>query len=104
MPGRVLDKVRSPMDADKWDDYYRRTKDKDGTEEAMSGLVSGMLRELKSRMERKKPWEDPSEVAEDVDDIYREVASRHRELSEDGFVRFIEETAPPEITQLFENL
>jgi len=90
------------MDADKWDDYYQRTKEKDGMKEAMADLVNGMIRELKSRMERANRWDDPSEIAEDVDDMYREVASRHRELAEDGFVRFIEETAPPELVGLFE--
>ena len=90
------------MDVDKWDDYYQRTKVKDGMKEAMADLVNGMIRELKSRMEQANRWDDPCEIAGDVDDMYREVASRHRELAEDGFVRFIKETAPRKLVDLFE--
>lgn len=88
------------MDADKWGDYYDRTKKEDGEKSAMVDLVNGMLRELKSRMEQAKPWDQPSDIAENVNDLYREVASSRPELRKEGFADLVQKHNP-EIGALF---
>jgi len=82
------------MDADKWCDFYDRTKEDDGMKSAMVDLMGGFLRELKSRMEQASGATLPEEVVQEVDEMWREVASRHRELSPDGLKRFLHKKSP----------
>jgi len=82
------------MDADKWSDLYDRTKEEDGMKSAMVDLLGGFLRELQSRMEQASGATLPKDVVQEVDEMWREVASRHRELSPDGLKRFIQQKSP----------
>lgn len=88
------------MDAEKWSDYYERSKKSDGLKEAMSSLANGFIRELKSRMEQaRRP--DPEPIFQEVNQMWKDVASRHEELSPRGLVRLIREAAP-ELADAFE--
>lgn len=81
------------MDADKWSDFYERTKRSDGLKPAMADLMNGFVRELKSRAQRATRWTEPEEVMEEVDEMWREVASDHQELSPEGFQRYIKKVS-----------
>lgn len=89
------------MDADKWSDFYERTKEDDGMKSAMTDLLGGFLRELKSRMEQASGATLPEDVVQEVDEMWRDVASRHRELSPDGLKRFMQQRSP-ELAELLE--
>jgi len=82
------------MDAEKWSDFYERTKNDDGMKSAMADLLGGFLRELKSRMEQATGSTLPGEVIREVDEMWREVAEDHRELSPEGLKRFLQQRSP----------
>lgn len=89
------------MDADKWDDFYERTKESDGMKSAMTDLANGFLRELKSRMEQAGPLDTPREIAQEVDEMWRDVADRHQELDPEGLSQLAKKM-DPEVGELFE--
>jgi len=81
------------MDAEKWSDFYARTKKSDGLRPAMSDLVDGFVRELRSRFARASRFEDPEEIMTEVNQMWRAVAEDHEELSAEGFERYINEVS-----------
>jgi len=81
------------VDADKWSDFYDRTKESDGLESAMNDLANGFVRELKSRAERAPRGKGPREVLQEVDEMWRSVAENHEELSPEGFQRLLVEAS-----------
>jgi hypothetical protein len=89
------------VDADKWSDFYDRTKRENGMKPAMADLASGFVRELKSRARRAPRYREAEDILQEVDEMWREVAADHRELSPDGFKRYVQKISD-DLGDLFE--
>lgn len=86
------------MTGEQWSNIYRREKEKDENA-ALKTLLLGMLREVEARGRR---YLTGSAAFADVDAIWREVATQHKELKPDGFRLFMTDRFP-ESEMLFED-